>query len=89
VTDFKKYKTKYKKGMEVDGNMNRDKLDNMIRELHELWSNVERNCAKQKHLDAKPIVLDYGHVQLITVCKRCFEYGRKKHNEIVNKYMRL
>jgi hypothetical protein len=60
-----------------------DALQKLIDELHLMWETVQHNC---KHPNAKMIVLDYGHVQVVTVCKKCFEEGKRKHIEIVRKH---
>ena len=57
--------------------------EHLIKKLHKLWDDAQRECANKKHFDAKSIVLNYGHVQLVTICKSCFEKTREKHNQIV------
>jgi hypothetical protein len=54
-----------------------EKLDEIIRRLHNLWDEASCNCIKQNH-DAETIVLDYGHVQVVMICKQCYENTSKK-----------
>lgn len=61
------------------------KPDDITRELHKMWANLQANCKEQRHLDRKEHWLNYAHVQQVRMCDACFKRGQIRHTELFKK----
>lgn len=58
--------------------------EKLIDSLHEMWENIEENCNAKEHIGRVGHWLNYTHVQKVTCCAHCYEWGLKQHTNLYN-----
>jgi len=56
--------------------------------LQERWEQIEKECKKREHKNRKEYWLNYCHVQLVHLCKECYELGQEEHKILYNKLIK-